>query len=143
MFEKLKKLIDSVLAQGNALRIILITAFFVFFAVAILLSIAYLRILIGVSIFILIIIAMLVVGYFIRKSGYVTKAKQLAPKQYSTVRMVQVILGGGLLTSLGILFALKELYGVLQYPDNLILFLILFTVGAITGYILGKKLGAY
>lgn len=143
MFEKLKKTIDSHWARSKAFKIIIITAFFLFMAIAIFLSTVYVRILLGISFSILVIIARLVFGYVARKEGYVEKAKELSPKHYSYVRRVECIVCGGLFTGFAILTTLTALYGPLPYPQSFLLFLILIAVGAIIGDIVGRKLRRY
>ena len=56
MFEKLKKTIDSLWARSKVFKIIIITAFFLFMALAIFLLTVYVRILLGISFSILFII---------------------------------------------------------------------------------------
>ena len=109
-------------------------------AVAIFLSTVYVRILLGISFSILLIVARLVFGYVARKKGYVEKAKELSPKHYSYVRRVRYMVGGGLLTGFAILTTLTVLYGPLPYAHSFLLFLILIVVGAIIGDIVGRKL---
>ena len=143
MFEKLKKTINSHWARSKAFKIIIITAFFLFMAIAIFLSTVYVRILLGISFAILVIIARLVFGYVARKEGYVEKAKEFSPKHYFYVRRAECIVCGGLFTGFAILTTLTVLYGPLPYPHSFLLFLILIAVGAIIGDIVGRKLRCY
>ena len=143
MFEKLKKTISSLWAESKVFKSIIIAAFFLVMAVVISLLVVHGRILLGISFSIIVIIGRLVVGIILRKLGYVETMKELAPKQYFNVRRVECIVGGGLLTGLGILFALRLLYGPLPYPQSLLLFLLLIVVGAIISDILGRTFRAY
>lgn len=143
MFEKLKKAISSLWAESNVFKSIIIAAFFSLIVVAVSFLIAYGDSLLGISFSILVIVGRLIAGIILRRGGHVERAKELAPKQYSIVRRVQIIVCGGLVTSLGVLFILRVLYGPLQYSDSLTLFLTLFAVGAITGDILGRTFRAY
>jgi len=93
----------------------------------------YARTLLGHSVDILIIIAILVFGYIARKEGYV---KQVPPK----VRRVEVIVCGGLFAGFAVLTTLRVFYGPLPYPHSFLLFLILIAVGAYIGDTIGKKL---
>jgi hypothetical protein len=104
----------------------------------------YLRDLLGFSFSILLTIASLVFGYVVYKKGYV-KPKEGSPKGYFNMFIVKEkrIVAGGLITGLAILPVLIALYGPLPYPQSFILFLILFAVGAIITYIVGRKLGWY
>ena len=143
MFEKFKKTISSLWAESKVFKSIIIAAFFLVIVVAVSLLIVRGYILLGTSFSILVIISRLVVGIILRKLGYVEKAKEIAPKQWSNVRRVQIIVGGGFLTGLGILFPLRVLYGLLPYPQSLLLFLLLIIVGAIMSDVLGRTLRAY
>ncbi len=69
MMDKLKKAIDSYWVRSKAFRVIIITAFFLFMAVPIFLLYWYARLLLGHSVNLLIIIAILVFGYVTRKKG--------------------------------------------------------------------------
>ncbi|MGD2066123.1 MAG: hypothetical protein PVI43_03005 [Candidatus Bathyarchaeota archaeon] len=143
MFEKLKKAISSLWAESKIFKSIIIATSFFLMTVAASLLVMYGRVLLGISFSIILIIGKVVTGIILHKRGYVNGAKELAPKHYSIVRRVQIIVGGGLLTSLGIPFIFQVVYGPIQYSDPLILFLILFTVGAITGDSLGRTFKAY
>ena len=101
------------------------------------------HILFGVSFSIIVIIGRLTVGIILHKLGYVKTMKEIAPKQYSSVRRMQVVVGGGLFTSLAVLTTLRVLYGPLPNPQSLLLFLSLVVVGAIMSDILGRTLRAY
>jgi len=136
LIRRLKKVIDSYLARSKAFRIIIITAFFLFMAVPIFLLTWYAHLLLGHSVDILIITAILVFGYVARKNGH---AKQVSPK----VRRPQCIVSGGLLTGFAILITLRVLLGPLPYPHSFLLFLILIAVGAYMGDIVGRKLRWY
>ena len=143
MFEKLKKATSSLWAESNVFKSIIIAAFFSLMVVAVSLLVVYGHILLGISFSIIVLIGRLIVGIILRRGGHVERAKEFAPKQYSIVRRVQIIVCGGLFTSLGILFILRVIYGPFQYSDSLTLFLTLFAVGAITGDILGRTLRTY
>ena len=143
MIRRLKKVIDSYWARSKAFRIIIIATFFLFMAVPIFLLYWYARTLLGHSVYILVIIAILVFGYVARKEGYVEKAKELSPKYYYYARRVEVIVCGGLFTGFAILTTLRVLYGPLPYPQFLLLFLALIVVGANVGDIVGRKLKLY
>ena len=143
MCEKLKELINSFLTRSNAFKITVITALFVFMVAAVFLTTLYLRILLGISFSIFVIIVRLVFGYVAHKEEQVKKARELSPKHYSLVRRAECIVCGGLFTGFAVLTALRQLYGPLPYPQTLFLFLMLTAVGAVIGDILGRKLGAY
>ena len=143
MIERLKKAIDSYWARSKAFRIIIITAFFLVMAVPIFLLYWYARTLLGHSVDILIIIAILVFGYIARKEGYVERAKARSPKVFYYVRRVEVIVGGGLFTGFAILTTLRVLFGPLPYPHSFLLFLTLIVVGAYIGDKVGRKLKLY
>jgi hypothetical protein len=142
MFDGLRKTISSLWAESKVFKSIIIAAFFLFMAVAVSLLVVHGYTLLGVSFSILVIIASLVVGIILRKLGYVEKAKELAPKQYSNVRRVQIVVCGGLLTGFAILTALRVLHGPLPYPQSLLLFLLLIVVGAIISDMLARTLRA-
>jgi hypothetical protein len=117
-------------------------------AVPIFLLTVYARTLLGPSVGILFIIAILVFGYVTRKKGYVEKVKELSPKHYykyyHSARRVQVIVGGGLLTGFAILTTLRLLLGSpLPSPQGLLLFIILIVLGAYVSDIIGRKLKLY
>jgi hypothetical protein len=90
------------------------------------------RTVLGHSVDLLIIIAILIFGYIARKEGYV---RQVPPK----VRRVQVIVCGGLFTGFAILITLRVLFGPLPYPHSFLLFLTLIAVGAYVSDIVGRK----
>ena len=137
MMDKLKKAIDSYWARSKAFRIMIIIAFFLFMAVPIFLLYWYARLLLGHSVNLLIIIAILVFGYVTRKKGgYV---EQVSPK----VRRLQCVVSGGLLTGFAILTTLRVLLGPLPYPHSFLLFLTLIIVGAYIGDKVGRKLRWY
>lgn len=143
MFERLKKTISSLWAQSKVFKSIIIAALFLFMAIVISLLVVHGHILLGISFSIIVIVGRLIVGIILRKLGYVKTMKQLAPKQYSSVRRVQCVVGGGLFTGFAVLTGLRVLYGPLSYPQSLLLFLSLIVVGAIMGDILGRTLRAY
>ena len=143
MFEKLKKTTSSLWAQSKVFKSIIIAAFFLFMIIVTSLLVVHGHVLLGTSFSIIVIIGRLIVGIILRKLGYGEKAKELAPKQYSSVRRVQVVVGGGLFIGFAVLTALRVLYGPLPYPQSLLLFLILIVVGAIMSDILGRTLRAY
>lgn len=134
MIERLKKAIDSYWMRSRAFRIIIIAAFFLFMAVSIFLLYWYARTLLGHSVDLLIIIAILIFGYIARKERYV---KQVPPR----VRRVEVMVCGGLFTGFAILITLRVLFGPLPYPHSFLVFLILIAVGAYIGDTVGRKLG--
>ena len=78
MCEKLKELINSFLTRSNAFKITVITALFVFMVAAVFLTTLYLRILLGISFSIFVIIVRLVFGYVAHKEEQVKKARELA-----------------------------------------------------------------
>ena len=112
-------------------------------AVVVFLSTWYVRILLGISFSILVLVARLVFGIVAHKTGYVEKVKAVSPKSYSNFRRVQCTVAGGFFTGFAILITLTELYGPIPYPDWLILFLILIAVGAIIFNRVGRKLRWY
>jgi MFS family permease len=117
-------------------------------AVPIFLLTVYARTLLGPSVGILFIIAILVFGYITRKKGYVEKVKELSPKYYYkyyySARRVRFIVGGGLLTGFAILTLLRLLLGrPLPSPQGLLLFIILMVLGAYVSDIIGRKLKLY
>jgi hypothetical protein len=136
LIRRLKKEIDSYWARYKAFRIIIITASFFFMAVPIFLLTWYAHLLVGHTIDIFIITAILVFGYVARKEGYV---KQVPPK----LRRIQFVVSGGLLTGFAILITLRVLFGPLLYPYSFLLFLTLIAVGAYIGNTVGRKLGWY
>jgi hypothetical protein len=136
LIRRLKKVIDSYWVRSKAFRIVVITASLLFMTVSIFLLYWYAHTLLGHSVDILIIIAILVFGYIARKEGYV---KQVPPK----VRRVEVIVCGGLFAGFAVLITLRVLFGPLPYPHSLLLFLILIAVGAYIGDTIGKKLRRY
>jgi len=127
---------------SKAFKVMTVVTFFLF-VIAIFLLTWYVRILLGISFSILIIIARLVFVYVARKEGYVEKAKELSPKYYYYARRVQVIVGSGFFVGFAILTTLRVLYGPLPYPQFLLLFLALIVVGANVGDIVGRKLKLY
>ena len=143
MFERLKKTIGSLWAESNVFKSIIIATLFFFMVVGAFFLIVYGHILLGISFSIILIISRLIVGILFHKLGYVKKAKELAPKQYSRVRRVQIIVGGGLFTGFAVLTALRVLYEPLPYPHSLVLFLILIIVGAIMSDILRETIRRY
>lgn len=136
MIRRLKKVIDSYWARYKAFRIIIITASFFFMAVPIFLLTWYAHLLLGHSVNVIIIIAILVFGYVARKEGYV---KQVSPK----LRRIQFVVSGGLLTGFAILITLRVLFGPLPYPHSFLLFLALIAVGAYVSDIVGRKFRWY
>ncbi len=136
MMDKLKKAIDSYWARSKAFRIMIIIAFFLSMAVPIFLLYWYARLLLGHSVNLLIIIAILVWAYVARKKGYV---KQVSPKY----RRLQCVVCGGLFTGFAILTTLRVLLGPLPYPHSFLLFLTLIIVGAYIGDKVGRKLRWY
>lgn len=136
MIRRLKKVIDSYWARYKAFRIMIITASFFFMAVSILLLTWYAYVLLGHSVKVIIIIAILVFGYVARKEGDV---KQVSPK----LRKLQFVLSGGLLTGFAILITLRVLFGPLLYPHSFLLFLTLIAVGAYISDIAGRKFRWY
>jgi len=112
-------------------------------AVPIFLLTVYARTLLGPSVSILVIIAILVFGYVARKEGYVEKFKELSPKYYYSARRVQVIVGSGFFVGFAILTTLRVLFGPLPSPQWFLLFIILIVLGAYVGDIIGRKLKLY
>jgi len=143
MFERLKKTICSLWAESKVFKSIIIAALFLFLAIVISLLVVHGHVLLGISFSIIVIIGRFIVGIILHKLGYVETMKELAPKQYSRIRRVQCIVGGGLFTGFAVLTALRVLYGSLPYPQSLLLFLILIVVGAIMSDMLGRTLRAY
>ena len=139
MIQKILERINSYWASSKAFRVLLITTFFLIMAVPIFLLTIYGRIILGISFSILLIIVRLVFGLIARKEGYVEKAKKSSPKAYYYTRLVQSIVGGGLLTGFSILTILTVFYGPLPYPHSFLLFLILVAIGAYIGYRLIRK----
>lgn len=139
MIQKIREGINSYWASSKAFRIVLIIAIFLVIAVPIFLIAIYVRIILGISFSILLIIVRLVFGFIARKEGYVEKAKKLSPKSYYYVRRVECIVGGGLLTGFSILTILSVFYGPLPYPHSFLLFLILVAIGAYIGNLVVKK----
>lgn len=141
MIRRLKKVIDSYWARSKAF--IIITVFFLFMAVPIFLLTWHVRVLLGYSFVVLILIARLVFGYVARKEGYVEKAKELSPKYYYYARRVECIVGGGLLTGFTTMTIWRLLIDRPLPPYSFLLFLILIVVGAYIGDIVGRKLRWY
>jgi len=112
-------------------------------AVPIFLLTWHVRVLLGYSFVVLILIARLVFGYVARKEGYVEKAKELSPKYYYYARRVECIVGGGLLTGFTTMTIWRLLIDRPLPPYSFLLFLILIVVGAYIGDIVGRKLRWY
>jgi len=144
MFERPKKN-DSLWIRSKLFRIVIMTASLLIAAVTIVLSIVYVRDILGVSFSFLLTAANLVFGYVAYKKGYVKQPKEGSPKGYFNMFIVKEkrIVAGGLICSLTILPVLTALYGPFQYPQSVILFFSLFVIGAIMSYIVGRKLGWY
>jgi hypothetical protein len=126
--------IDSYWVRYTAFRIII--ASFFCMAVPIFLLTWYAHLLLGHTVNVIIIAAILIFGCVARKEGYV---KHISPK----LRRLQCVVSGGLLTGFAILITLRVLFGPLPYPHSFLLFLTLLAVGAYVSDIAGRKFRWY
>jgi pilus assembly protein TadC len=144
MFERSQEN-DSLRRRSKLFRIVITTTALLIVAVTVVLSIVYVRDLLGISFSLLLTVANLVFGYVAYKKGYVKQPKEGSAKSYFKMFIVKEkrIVAGGLLCGLPIMSVLTALYGPVPYSQSLVLFLILFAIGAITTYLVGRKLRWY
>jgi len=88
MFERPKKN-DSLWIRSKLFRIVIMTASLLIAAVTIVLSIVYVRDILGVSFSFLLTAANLVFGYVAYKKGYVNQPKEGSPKGYFNMFIVK------------------------------------------------------